>query len=110
MVLRRSQRWPALVHLLGLVVPEPFLVRLEAPDERVPGRARMRSRVLGRRGVTAADMPALGTSAQVHPPAADLVTLHAAISAGRNRRHNASHHRHLPLQLAPLTHACPPLN
>src|SRR5271165_3982201 len=89
MVLRRSQRWPALVHLLSLVVPEPFLARLEAPDQRVPGRLRVRGRVLRWRGVAAADVPASGTAAEVDPPAADFITLHAASPAGRNGRVNA---------------------
>ena len=53
----------------GLEVPEPGLAGLEAPDDRVPGRGRVRAGVLRRRAVAAADVPALRAAPQVNPPA-----------------------------------------
>src|SRR5215831_8118455 len=81
---RRGQRRAGLVELVGLVAPEPGLTRLEAADDRVPGGRRVRARVLRRRGVTAADVPALGTPAQVEPPAAGRLALYAAGPGGRH--------------------------
>src|SRR5580704_8262948 len=59
MMLRRCELG-TVVHFLGLVAEEPVLAGFEAADERVPGGLRMRGRVLHRRGVAAADVPALG--------------------------------------------------
>src|SRR6185369_2958593 len=64
------------VVVLGLaVVPEPVLARLEAADDRVTARGRVGGGVLGRGRVTAADVAALGTTAEVEPPAVDLQTV-----------------------------------
>ena len=52
--------------------------------DRVPGRRRRAPRAcrLGR-GVAAADVPALRTAAQVEPPAAGVLALHAPVPLGR---------------------------
>src|SRR5581483_6204342 len=73
------------VVVLARVVPEPGLARLEALHDRVPGLGRVPARVLLRRRVAAADMPALRAPAQVHPPAAGGLALDAAGSARRDR-------------------------
>ena len=51
----------------------------------------VRGGVLRRRGVAAADVPALGAPAQVQPPPAGGVALHAAGPARRHRRVDARH-------------------
>src|SRR5829696_1814010 len=48
MMFGRGQRWPILVALVGLVVPEPCLIWLEAADHRVPGDHHVRAGVLRR--------------------------------------------------------------
>src|SRR5579859_6005975 len=48
MMLRRGQFRAAVVEVLVWVAPEPFLVWLEAPDHRVPGRGGVRAGVLAR--------------------------------------------------------------
>src|SRR6266567_8109582 len=84
MVLRRRELRP-LVGFLGVVAVEPVLIRLEAADERMPGGRGVRGRVLHRRGVAAADVPALRAPAQVHPPAASGIALDAPGTARRHR-------------------------
>ena len=84
MMLRRRQRRTSLVYLVRLVTPEPLLAGLEAPDERMTSRARMRAGMLRWRGVAAADMAALRTPAQVKPPATADVALGASCPAGRD--------------------------
>src|SRR5690349_7622341 len=99
MVLGRGQFRAAAVHPVLRVAPEPRLARLEAPDQRVPGGGRMVAGMLGRRGVAAADVPALRTAAQVEPPAPDFVALGAARPAGRDRRVDRFRgHQHTPLR------------
>src|SRR6266851_1003432 len=93
MVLRRREFGPV-VHFLGVVVVVPVLTRLEAADERMPGRGGVRGRVLHGRGVTAADVPALRAPAQVHPPAARGLALDAAFPARRHRRIDSGDLRH----------------
>src|ERR671928_157890 len=68
-------------HLARPVVPVPVLARLVGLDVRVPGRAEMPGGVLGGGGVAAADVPALGAPAQVHPPAAHRVAVDATRAA-----------------------------
>ena len=80
-----GQRRAARRYCSVAVVPEPALARLEAADHRVPGGLRVRGRVLGRRGVAAADVPALRAAAQVEPPAAGRLALDAAGAARRRR-------------------------
>ena len=65
-------------------VPEPRLAGLEAAHDRMAGVGGVRPRVPVRRGVAAADVPALGAAAQVEPPAAGGLALHAAGAAGRH--------------------------
>src|SRR5215472_8261168 len=84
-VLRWRQGGPV-VKLVGLEAPEPVLTRLEASDDRVPGRGGVGARVLGRRRVAAADVPALGAPPQVEPPPAGRLALNAPRAARRNRR------------------------
>src|SRR6266516_5216153 len=82
---RRDQIGAGLVKLVGLVIPEPGLPRLEAADDRVPGGRRVRARMLRWRAVAAADVPALGAPPQVEPPAAPLLALDAASLGGRRK-------------------------
>src|SRR5215469_145760 len=77
MVFRWRQFGAVAVKLVGLEAPEPVLTRLEASDDRVPGRGGVGARVLGRRCVAAADVPALGAPPQVEPPAAARLAFHA---------------------------------
>src|SRR5215470_15455180 len=66
----------------------------------------MGARVLGRRGVAAADVPALGAPAQVEPPAAVLLALGTARPAGRDRGVDRFRgHRHTPFPVLPLPDA-----
>src|SRR5215813_11498043 len=80
---RRGQLRPGFIELVRRIAPEPGLPRLEAADDRVPGGRRVRARVLRRRGVAAADVPALGAPPQVEPPAAARLALGAAGPGGR---------------------------
>src|ERR1700730_10445840 len=89
-VFGRCQRWPVVV-VLGLIAPEPVFAGLEAADYRMPGRRGMSGRVLRRRGVAAADVPALGAPAQMQPPSTGGVALHTAGPARRNRRVDPRH-------------------
>src|SRR5947209_4509004 len=89
-MLRPGQVRPV-IELFGLVVPEPRLARLEAPHERMPGVLRVLAGVLLGRGVAAADVSALRTPSQVHPPAAGRVALDAARPARRHRRVDSWH-------------------
>src|SRR6185312_10757970 len=92
-VLRRGQL-RALVGVLRLVAEVPRLAGLEAADERVATRLRVRARVLRGRGVTAADVPALRAPAEVEPPAAGLLAFGAAGPARRDGRVDAWHVGH----------------
>src|SRR5208282_2980157 len=96
MMLRRRELG-TFVHFLGLVAVEPVLAGFEAADERVPGGRRMGGRVLHRRGVAAADVPALRAPAQVHPPAARGLALDAPGTARRHRRIDARYVAHSAL-------------
>src|SRR5580658_8264242 len=88
MVLRRGEL-RTLERVFGLVIPEPVLAGLEAPDDRMPGLLGVRRRVLRRRAITASDVAALGAPAQVEPPAAGGVAFDAARPARRHRRVDA---------------------
>src|SRR5215472_3807123 len=74
------------VHPVLGVAPEPALARLEAADQRVPRRGRVRAGVLRWRGVTAADVAAQRAAAQVEPPSVAGVAFDAAGPARRNGR------------------------
>src|SRR6185503_2896122 len=80
---RRQLR--SLDELLGAVVVEPVLTRLEALDQRVAGLLLMSGRVPGGRVVAAADVPAGGAAAQVQPPPSARRALGASFPAGSNR-------------------------
>ena len=81
---RRGELGPVDVPF-GAEVPEPGLTGLEAAHDRVPGLGRVRTGMLGRRGVAAPDVPALGAAAQVEPPPAGVLALCAAGAAGWHR-------------------------
>jgi hypothetical protein len=68
------------------IVPEPVFAWLEAADDGMTGRARMRGRVFLERVVTTPDMTALGAPPQVQPPTTCRETLDAAGSTRRNVR------------------------
>ena len=79
--------------VVGAVVPEPVLTRLEAADDRVAGGSCMGAGVLAGRIVAAADMATLGTAAKVEPPAVGREAFNASGAARRDARvdHNVSH-------------------
>src|SRR5689334_13662239 len=85
MTLRGSQFRPVIVGV-GVVVPEPVLIGLEAADDGMPGLAPMRLRVPGQGIVAAADVPARRAPAQVYPPAAHLLAFHTSGTAGWHSR------------------------
>src|SRR5438477_13149815 len=77
----RGVKLRAVEELSGAIVVKPSLGRLEARDDRVT-----RSRVVFRcmlawRSITAADVPAFDTSAQMQPPPAHSRAFDAARSA-----------------------------
>src|ERR1700688_740314 len=55
-------------HVLLFVIEEPILTRLEAGNDRMPGRCRMLGCMLARRTVAAPDVPAFLTPAEMKPP------------------------------------------
>src|SRR3954466_11460729 len=69
------------------VAPEPVLAGLERADHGVPGGVVVLRRVLETRVVAAAHLAALHALAQMHPLAADLQALGAALGARRLHRH-----------------------
>lgn len=73
-----------LEHYLVDVTPTPVLPWLEGLDNRVVSRMEMLGGVLILRIVTAADMPAFETEAQVYPRIPDSQTILTAIRAGCN--------------------------
>jgi hypothetical protein len=73
-----------LEHYLVYVTPTPVLPWLERLDDRVVGRMEMPGGVLILRIVTAANMPAFKTEAQVYPRIPDSQTILTAICAGCN--------------------------
>src|ERR1700722_6244868 len=91
MVLRIDEGRPGLVEVLARERPEPVLPRFEAADHRVPGLLPVRRGVLGRRGVAAADVAALGAPAQVQPPAVGRLAFGAAGAARPRFRVYALH-------------------
>ena len=58
----------AIERLFRAVIPKPVLSGLEARDDEVAGLSEVRSRVLVRRRIAAADVTALGAAPQVEPP------------------------------------------
>ncbi len=63
------------------IVVEPILPRLEAIDDRMAGFRAVLRRMLARRTVAAADVPAFGASAQVQPPSVCSQALDATRTA-----------------------------
>lgn len=72
-----------------LVVVEPILTRLKAGNHRMAGLMKVLSRVLARRSIATADVPAFGATPQVQPPSAACQALDTAISSGRYIRVDA---------------------
>src|SRR5436309_6231787 len=73
--LRRRERERHLVE----VAPAPVLAGLGGANDRMAALASMRGRVLVRRRVAAADLPARHAHAQMHPAASDLQALLTAV-------------------------------
>jgi hypothetical protein len=88
--------------LFPRVVPEPVLARLVTLDDGVPHRGRMVARVLGRRGVAAADVTAMRATAEVEPPTTCCEALDAPRAAGSPRGidRNLVGHRSRPFLIA----------
>jgi hypothetical protein len=76
--------WWALDGILGGEAPKPILAGLEALDDRMTRARRVFARVLGWRGITAADVAASGAPAKVKPPSAGVRALNASSSAWRD--------------------------
>ena len=73
LILGMPARWPqlrAFDRVFGLVVVEPLFAGLKACDHPMTGFLEVRGRVLVRRTIAAADVPALGAAAEMEPPAA----------------------------------------
>src|SRR5215831_3846331 len=66
------------------VTPQPFFARLEGTNQRMFGRVVVLRRVLVRRRVAAADVPASQTQAQMQPTAPVAQTIFAASLAWRD--------------------------
>lgn len=65
----RRQQLRTFNHCLRLVIKEPILAWLEARDDRMPACSRVLRGMLARRAIAASDVPTLGTSTEVKPPA-----------------------------------------
>jgi hypothetical protein len=81
MMRRRGEGRPT-DEFFGPIVIEPVFPGLKAGDDRVACLAGVLCRVLGGRGVTASDVPAVGATTQVEPPASRSFTLHTPAAAG----------------------------
>src|SRR5215467_3666678 len=66
------------------VTPHPLLARLEGTNQRMFRRLVMFRRVLVRRRIAAADVPARQTQAQMQPTASAAQTIFAPFRAGRD--------------------------
>src|SRR3954449_12985563 len=73
----RRERGPLVIRL-GVIAPEPVLAGLEGTDHGMILLGRMVHRVLRGRAVAAADVPAVGATSQVEPPATSGIALHAS--------------------------------
>src|SRR5215471_7580747 len=94
-ILRCRQLGSGLVILVTVVIPEPVLAGLKAADHVMPRGLRVHGRVLRRRCVAAADVPAQRTPAEVKPPASGRLAFRAPGPAGRDGRVDVVTHRHL---------------
>ena len=72
------------------VVVEPVLSRLETPDDCMARLASVLRRVLRGRLITAPDVPALGATTQMKPPASRGLTF---LTTGAGRLHSRIDHR-----------------
>lgn len=86
-------KFGTVVIVIGLVVPEPVLARLERSDDRVPSLSPVLRRMPGQRIVATTNVAAGRTPPQVHPPTAVGITLGTADTTGRHRRVDSSSHR-----------------
>jgi hypothetical protein len=93
-VMRGRCKRRALQEVIGPVVIEPLLARLEARHDGMTGGARVGGRMLRRRRVTAADVATSSASSEVKPPPADVLTFLTSRSA-RERRGIDQVRRHL---------------
>src|ERR1700761_6516916 len=84
MMFGRRQRRSVVIRL-AVVVPEPVLARLEAPDDGV-ARTGVEAGVLAGRAVAAPDMAACRATAQMEPPPVRREALDAPGTARRNIR------------------------
>src|SRR5215468_317264 len=66
------------------ITPHPLFARLEGTNQWMAGRMIMFRRVLVRRRVAAADVPARQTQAQMQPTASAAQTIFTALRAGRH--------------------------
>ncbi len=89
-----------IVIVLAVVVPEPVLIRLEAPDDGVTRLTSMPTRVLAGRAVAATDHPACGTPSEVEPPPVALQAFRTTGSARFDRSIDqlVSHLLNLPIR------------
>jgi hypothetical protein len=92
---RRSQRGAVGV-LVGRVVPEPLLARLEALHQGMVTGLRVLARVLRRGRIAAPDMPTLCAATEMQPPSIRGQALDAPSAARRNTRVDGSGIGHLP--------------
>ena len=81
MVVRGCQRRPS-KEFVGAVVPEPVLTRLETADDGVLGGSSVAGCMLAGGVVAAANVAALGTPAEMEPPATRLQAFDATGTAG----------------------------
>jgi hypothetical protein len=73
---------------VALEVPKPRFTGFKALHDGMAGGVEMLARMLGRRAIAAADVPAFRTTAKMKPPAASGQTIYASSSTGRHRRIN----------------------
>jgi hypothetical protein len=105
-MVRRSQGRPVVV-LIGRVVPEPVLARLEALYEGMAAVVCVFARVLRGRRITATNVAAARTASKMEPPAVDGEALDTARAARGYRRVDRTFvchgHPHLQVGVEVLT-------
>jgi len=85
----RCRKRRAVDEVLRAVIVEPLLAWLETRDDRMAGLVIVRGRMLARRCVAAADVPALRTTPEVQPPTACGQALDATVSTRPDSRINS---------------------
>lgn len=105
---RRGQLGPVVV-VLAVVVPEPVLTGLEAPDDGVTRLTSMSTCVLAGRAVAATDHTACGTPPEVEPPPVGLQAFRTAGAARFDRGIDqlVSHILNLPIRTSGLCEYAP---